>query len=117
MTLMSTPDLSLPGQPGAAELAATTPRAHFTTAARPARPRPGVRLAAAVERVLADPTAPTAAAELAAGLAWTAALGETCLLTGAVADVRRGARALAGRDLAAATAALESARADLPAAT
>lgn len=116
MTLMSTADLTLAARPGAADIAATLPRAHFAAAARPAvRPRPGVRLATSVGRVLADPSAPTARAELAAGLAWTAALGETCLLTSAVADVRRGAAALADGDVAAATKALESARADLPA--
>ncbi|MFC7615807.1 hypothetical protein ACFQV2_22270 [Actinokineospora soli] len=73
-----------------------------------------MKLAVAVDRALGDLGAPLAVAELTAGLAWTAALGETCLLTGAVADVRRGIEALRAGELGTAANALEAARSDLP---
>ncbi|WP_189210751.1 MULTISPECIES: hypothetical protein [Actinokineospora] len=112
---MSTTDRTLTAHPGSTE-AAAVPRARFTPPPRPnvVRPRPGLRLAASIDRVLADPTADVAVAELTAGLAWTAALGETCLLTGAVADVRRGIAALRAGKPVLAVASLEAARADLP---
>ncbi|SES15930.1 hypothetical protein [Actinokineospora terrae] len=74
---------------------------------------PGLHLRAAVQRVLADPAGPSAVAELMAGLAWTAAAGETCLLTRPVADVRRAIAAIAVADTPAARAALDHAAAAL----
>ncbi|MGQ0841211.1 hypothetical protein [Actinokineospora sp.] len=56
----------------------------------------------------ADPTA-DAVAELIAGLAWTAACGDTCVLTGPVADVRRAVEALRAGDEATARATLDAA--------
>lgn len=118
MTLMSTSDPALSARPSAADVADPLPRARFAPAPRPVGvrlARPGLRLAASVDRALADLTASVAVAELTAGLAWTAALGETCLLTGAVADVRRAVAALREGELGAAANALEAARGDLPA--
>lgn len=115
MTLMSTSDPALSVRPTAVDVAA--PRTRFTAAGRPGGPRharPGLRLALSVDRAQADLTAPTAVAELTAGLAWAAALGETCLLSAAVADVRRGIAALRAGDQDAAANALDAARADLP---
>ncbi|GAA3050910.1 hypothetical protein [Actinokineospora globicatena] len=75
--------------------------------------RPGSRLREAVQRVQADPANPGAVADLMAGLAWTAAAGETCLLTRPVADVRHAIAAIAAADTASARAALDHAVAGL----
>jgi hypothetical protein len=109
MTLMSTSDL-----PRTVLADVVLHRAHFPVQHPADRPLVGTRLALALDRALVDLAAPGAGAELAAGLAWTAALGETCLLTRAIADVRVGAAALRDGDLRGAAKALESARADLP---
>ncbi|MGX7826118.1 hypothetical protein ACTG9Q_13605 [Actinokineospora sp. 24-640] len=112
---MSTTDPTLNVRPTDADIAA--PRTRFTAAARPGgsrHARPGLRLALSVDRALADLSAPAAVAELTAGLAWAAALGETCLLSAAVTDVRRGIAALRAGDVGAAANALEAARGDLP---
>ncbi|MGW5054392.1 hypothetical protein [Actinokineospora sp. NPDC004072] len=115
---MSTTDRTRTVRPPAADLATAVPRARFAPPSRTAaaRPRPGLRLAAAIDRALADLAADAAVAELTAGLAWTAALGETCLLTGAVADVRRGIAALRAGRVGAAANLLDAARSDLPSA-
>ncbi|MFC5288237.1 hypothetical protein ACFPM7_14345 [Actinokineospora guangxiensis] len=106
---MSTPDL-----PRTALADVIFHRVHFPVQRPADRPLVGTRLAVALDRALVDLAAPGAGAELAAGLAWTAALGETCLLARAVADVRAGVDALRDGDLGGAAKALESARADLP---
>ncbi|GAA2983214.1 hypothetical protein [Actinokineospora diospyrosa] len=85
-------------------------RAARPVAAPVAPTRLGTHLRAAIERVLTDPTGPAASAELMAGLAWTAAAGETCLITRPVEDVRT---AIAAADPAAARVALEHALAGL----
>ncbi len=71
-----------------------------------APPRPGTRLRAAVEKVLENLTQPGADAELVAGLAWTAACGETCQVMDSVARVRAAVVALNSHDWVAAEAAL-----------
>ncbi|GLZ37353.1 hypothetical protein [Actinokineospora sp. NBRC 105648] len=86
------------------------PRQAHRAIRQPAVPeRLGRRLAASVDRVLADPGAPVAVAELMAGLAWTAAAGETCRVTRPVADVRHAIAALRAGDTAAARRALDHA--------
>ncbi|SDC11866.1 hypothetical protein [Actinokineospora iranica] len=76
-------------------------------AATPEPERLGARLQAAIARALARPSA--AEAELRAGLAWTAARGETCRITGPVGDVRRAIEALRADDAASARVALRDA--------
>ncbi|PPK70986.1 hypothetical protein V5P93_002845 [Actinokineospora auranticolor] len=90
------------------------PRRAATAAVRPATPvRIGLRLRSAIERVLPAITAPTAAAELRAGLAWTAASGETCRITRPVDEVRSAITALRSGDVDTARTALDHALAAL----
>lgn len=93
-----------PGR-GSAALGTVLPRS------APLRRTPpvGTRLRLSVERVLADVAAPGAPGELTAGLAWTAALGETCRIAGPVSDVRRALVAFdAGDEPAARTALVDA---------
>ncbi|WP_018680780.1 hypothetical protein [Actinokineospora enzanensis] len=79
----------------------------------PADPvRLGVRLRAAIGRA-DDLVGAAAVAELRAGLAWTAAAGETCRITRPVDAVRRAITALRAGDEAAARVALDHAVAAL----
>ncbi|MBM7775145.1 hypothetical protein JOD54_005349 [Actinokineospora baliensis] len=98
--------------PHATPLVDSPPRGRLSRPlVQPAAPtRLGTHLRAAVERVLADPAGSSAVAELRAGLAWTAAAGETCLITRPVDDVRA---AISAPDPAAARVALEHALAGL----
>jgi hypothetical protein len=68
----------------------------------------GVRLRVAVEKVVRDASRPGAVDDLIAGLAWTAACGQTCQLTGPVAGVRRAIAALRAGNAPAAESALRS---------
>ncbi|WP_436497733.1 hypothetical protein [Actinokineospora sp. HUAS TT18] len=63
--------------------------------------------------MVGDITRHDAVEELRAGLAWTAACGQTCQLTGPVAKVRRAIGELQDGDLAAAEAQLRGALAAL----
>ncbi|WP_156756012.1 hypothetical protein [Actinokineospora pegani] len=73
--------------------------------------RPGVRLRAAAETVLtglkAGVVQADAATTLVVGLAWTAAMGETCQVAAQVRGVRLVIEALASGDLDAAVVGLE----------
>jgi hypothetical protein len=75
----------------------------------------GVRLRAAVAKVADDVSKPGAVDDLIAGLAWTAACGQTCQLTGPVAGVRHAIDALREADHATARSALRSVSAALAA--
>lgn len=68
----------------------------------------GERLRAAVEKVVADVSGPGAVDDLVAGLAWTAACGQTCQLPGPVAGVRRAIALLKAGDAPAAESVLRS---------
>ncbi|MGH3860639.1 hypothetical protein [Actinokineospora sp.] len=68
----------------------------------------GVRLRAAAEKVVRDVSSPGAVDDLVAGLAWTAACGQTCQLTGPVAGVRQAIAALRAGDAPSAESALRS---------
>ncbi|CRK57329.1 hypothetical protein [Alloactinosynnema sp. L-07] len=73
----------------------------------------GARLRASVAKVVADVGRSGVVDELRAGLAWTAACGQTCQLTGPVARVRQAVGEIQDGDLAAAEASLRRALAAL----
>ncbi|HVK25749.1 MAG TPA: hypothetical protein VM677_30685 [Actinokineospora sp.] len=73
----------------------------------------GARLRAAVVKVVDDVDQSGAIDELRAGLAWTAACGHTCRLTGPVAAVRRAIGEIQDGDAAAAEGSLRAALAAL----
>lgn len=68
----------------------------------------GERLRAAVEKAVGDVSGPGTVDDLVAGLAWTAACGQTCQLTGPVAGVRRAIALLKAGDTPTAESVLRS---------
>ncbi|WP_026426125.1 hypothetical protein [Actinokineospora inagensis] len=116
---MATPTLPTPADPASTLSALSTPDTTRIPppargVARPAAPgRLGLRLLAAIDLVLPDLSEPGVTGELAAGLAWAAAAGETCRITRPVDGVRSAVAAIRAGELGAARGLLEHAAAEL----